>query len=195
MPRIIIAFFLMLLIACSPTDSSKNADAIITETEVLNEQILSILSDRIFIYDLEIKDKSIEEVHVSLNYYKDGELVGDIQQFSMPIDEVNDLTIAYVQQIFKDISERWVLAIFDEKGFGSGEFENDWPKERKEDLGAVWGNVSMPLYLTKGEKAIVGYISYSGKDVISSPVAIETEEQLQQLVDDDFVYVLWVEVK
>lgn len=196
MPRVIIAFVLLLLVACSSNDpAAKNADAIVTETEWPNEQILSILSDRIFSYDLEIKDQSIENVELTIDIYKDGEFVENGQQFSMPVDKVKDLTLAYVQQTFQDVHERWVLALIDEDGFGSGSFETDWPKEREENLGAVWGSVSLPLYLTKGEKAVVGFVVYSGEDVISSPVAIETDEQLQQLVDDDFVYVLSVELK
>lgn len=196
MQRIFLPFFLVMLVACSSADpAAKHADAIITEAEGINEQILGVLSDRIFAYDLEIKDESIDEVEMSLDVYQDGKFIESGQQFSMPVEEIDQLVLAYVQQIFDHTNEKWVLAVIDENGTSAGTFETDWSKKRDEQLGAIWGNVSLPLYLTKDEKSVVGFIVYSSKDVISSPAAIESDEQLQQLVDDDFVYVLSVEVK
>jgi len=197
LPRFLAALFFIVLVACTSTNQFSDADAIISETEWSNEQILNILSDRLFVYDLEIKDKSINEVSLTIEYYKDGEPEGDAQWFSTPVneqDQANDLTIAYVQQTFNETDERWVLAIMDENGFGSSKLENNWPKDREEELGAIWGDVSLPLDLTKGEKTVVGFLVYSSSSVISSPARIETEEDLQKLVDAEYAYVLSIEV-
>lgn len=195
--RILASLILTLtIVACSPFSQSSDHAAIINEvSKPPYDQLLQVMGDKVFIYDLSIKDKTIEEIHLFVDYYEAGEFVETMVEFSTFVEDEKELTFAYIQQIYQDIYEKWIGVIINDNGYSAGEFENENPAERFEELGAVWGNVSMPLEIKKDQKSVVASVSYSGKDVISSPNAIETEEQLEELVDDDYVYVLSVELK
>src|SRR5690625_2793747 len=196
MVRILVSLILVTLIACSPFSQSSDYAATIDEVKQSPyDQLLQVMGDKAFVYDLSINDKTAEEIHLFVDYYEVGEFVETMVEFSIAIEDEKKLTLAYIQQVYQDTYEKWIGAIIDNRGFASGTFENENPADRFEELGAVLGSVSMPLEIKKDKKSVVASISYSGKDVISSPVAIETEEQLEQLVDDDYVYVLSVQLK
>lgn len=199
MLRTFLVCLTIFLSACSSITDETTGDAMITEHTKMNKDLVQMLADRSFVFDIKLKDESIEEVCLFVDYYKDGELVEEIHKFATHTSDQEKITVAYVQQIFQDTYETWKLITMNEDGYGASESENENPAKRTEQsLRSTWTELSLDE-INKDEKIPVAYINYSTADYISNPSPVNSEVNLESLIKDitdtDYAYVLSIELK
>lgn len=188
---------IIILTAC--TSQATDEIAKVSEPKLTNfeENILDIVGDHSFIYDIQLTSEDIQEITCFVDYYEHSEWKERVAEFTSYIsdEKKNDtMRVVFFQQTH-DLKEKWTVAVIEDEGMSSIETENERPAERNNMMSSLWGGVSMPISLSKDEKHVIAHLIYSDEDTISIPAFIETDADLNKLTDHEHVYVLSLELK
>jgi|SRR5690625_219886 len=196
---IYIFIILSLLSACSQ-EKMDEADAVIKEAELTSfeENLINMINNSAFVYDVEVNNEDIEDLQLTVDYYEKGEFVDRIVDIStMVVSEEGPekyIRAVFTQSNPAENQEQWIAAVMTNNGYSSGESANENMKDRKE-MSSTWGGVNLPVDVNEGERQVIGSMIYSGKNAVSGVSNIETEADLKKATDYEQAYILSIEVK
>jgi hypothetical protein len=187
---------LLLLPACT---QQKGPDAMVDgadQTDV-EKNMLEMLTENAFVYDVKVNDNEAEELRLTIDYYENGEFKAHIADMSSGIlsdqkDADEPIRVIFARQMTDENHENWITAVLDNGGYSSSESESR--EVKRENLDTAWGGVN-DGELTKGEEQIIGMMIHSENDTIAFSSLIETEEELKEATDYEQAYVLSVQLK
>ncbi|WP_249870656.1 hypothetical protein [Oceanobacillus saliphilus] len=195
---IFLLFALTFVTACSNDLTENKRDAVIKEVELTDFEIglLNVVSEHFFAYDLEIKERDVQRIMITVDYYGEGELMEELLQLSIEISEEeikDDIRIILLKQNLEE-KDQWIGTIILNNGQISTTAEKDIDMEA-EMLGSASGYTSLPVSINREEKKIVATIVNSNNNVISLETSIETDEQLEAATGYEQVYIVSIELE
>lgn len=183
---------------CSSPSSFQGRDAIINEAELTNfeGQLINTITERSFVYDMELNNETITEIQVTIDVYEHGELVNTVVNMGSSFSEEErkgDIRLVIMQQLFEENEEsQWIGSIMTETGRSSFKSSKNKLDKQNQFSSTVWGGINSETSIDKGTKTVLASIANSDKSVISSIGNIETEEQLKQATNYEQVFIISV---
>ncbi len=183
----ILLSLLSLVAACS---NQENQDALIEEGELTDYErnLTNLVSENVFVYDVEILNKNAKAVRLKVDYYQEGELVDTIVNlsFSVDVEEESEARLVFLNTPPSG-QEKWVAAIMTENGMASSTVDEGLPK--MEDMSGIAGSLVGPS-LEINKESVIGSMVKSNQETIGTPVHIETEEDLKRATSYEHVFIL-----
>ncbi|WP_042224370.1 hypothetical protein [Oceanobacillus manasiensis] len=184
---LILLSLLSLVAACS---NQENQDALIEEGELTDYErnLTNLVSENVFVYDVEILNKNAKAVRLKVDYYQEGELVDTIVNlsFSVDVEEESEARLVFLNTPPSG-QEKWVAAIMTENGMASSTVDEGLPK--MEDMSGIAGSLVGPS-LEINKESVIGSMVKSNQETIGTPVHIETEEDLKRATSYEHVFIL-----
>ncbi|WP_085992919.1 hypothetical protein [Oceanobacillus senegalensis] len=188
---------ILVLSACSTKEPlEEEGDAAIQPAKLSNyeKNLTQIMAMENFAYDVNIHDEEVRAIETTIDYYKNGELMGTFAELESHVNDDNSIRTVFLRQKLNENEEKWVCSHMDENGQSSGmqmkEFEG-----REELNSSAWGGLTEPTPLYIGEKLVIASLVFSNKNGISIYSDLSTEEALKQQTDYEQVYIISIELK
>lgn len=193
---IVILITLSLLAACS---NEEKGDAVIKQAELTDfeKSLIEITGEQSFVYDIELNNNEVKEIHTFVDYYEDGKLIDRVSEYSSSISESekeDPIRAVFIRNQIDEDEEQWISSLMTNSGSSRGDSVNDI-KGREEMGSASWGGISSPTHVEIKEKQAVASIVKSNKNSVSTYNIIETEDDLKKATDYEQVYIISLELR
>ncbi|MFD1849872.1 hypothetical protein [Oceanobacillus bengalensis] len=190
---------LLVLVACSSEDEMEaEGDAAIQVADLSNYErnLTNLIGDQVFVFDLDVTNKDVEELHTIVDYYEDGELVDTLGGMSMSINEEDredTIRTVFLYQKPNTGEETWITSIMTQNGQASQNTPHDI-SGREEISSTASAEIAMPAPLFIGETKVIATVINSNKSGVSTYNEINTEEDLEKATDYEQVYIISIEL-
>ncbi|PAV29683.1 hypothetical protein CIL05_09935 [Virgibacillus profundi] len=197
--RYVPVFFLITLSLLSACSNEVESDAVIEEAELteFEKNLIELTGDQSFVYDYEINNDEVKEIHTFIDYYEKGELIERVSEMGTTLSETQSddpMRTVFIRKQVNENEEQWITSIMSNSGSSSADAVNDISK-RKEMNSASWGGITSRTPVNIGEKQVVASIVKSNKNGVSTYNIIETEDDLKRATDYEQVYIISIELR
>lgn len=194
-----IFLIVLFLVACSNTKALTNdADATISVAQLtdLEKALVDLSTSESFLFDLSINNDGLTEIVTAVDYYENGKHVKTIEESVTTIENLIDHKLLKLLFLVKDDAQKqeWIIATIEDGGYGSSEVVVE-RNDENELKSSVTSNVANNTPLYKNEKRVVASIVKTNKDAVISRTDFNSEEEFQEAIDYEEVYLISVELR
>ncbi|CDO02878.1 hypothetical protein BN988_01358 [Oceanobacillus picturae] len=183
----ILLSLLSLIAACSSQEEKQDAHIEEGELTDYERSLTDLVSENSFVYDVEIFNEDAKEVLLKVDYYQEGELVNSIVNLATTVDVEEPEARFVFLNTSSNGQEKWITAAMTENGMASSTVDEGLPKiEDMSGMAGSLGGTSLEL----NKEAVIGSIVKSNEETISTPVNIETDEDLKKATSYEHVFIL-----
>lgn len=196
---ICVLIILLFLTACSQEQETSDGDAVVSEADLTDfeKNLTQIIDEKSFIYDIEVNNDDVTEIHTTIDYYENSELVRSIADSSTTFSDADmedGIRTVFMRKSANERNEQWITSVITSSGSSIAESLNDL--EGREELdSSAWGGVISPTPLFLGEKKVIASIVHTNDSSVSVINTIKTEEDLRRATDYEQVYIMSIELK
>lgn len=188
--------FILLLVLTACTSDNKDY-IMIKEANLTNseKQLLESLADASLVYDIELNQHHPAAIELSVDYYKNGMLKENnpYLKTSLSHEDMNkgkneSIRVLLAKQTASS-DQVWTGSI--SHFSGSSSFKTDpQPINETSSYGYGYTNINQPIEME--EKHLIGYLIYSNDSSLHAPHEIYSEEQFEELINHEAVYLLYI---
>lgn len=191
----------LFLSACS--DEPEQKDATIKEADLTDyeEQLTDIVGQDSYVYDVELGNDNINEIHAKVDYYKNGHLEEEMTGLGMHLEEEDPMgtfRVAFLSQQLASESQdeysgqQWIVGILSENGYSSTKAIDPVYGDVAEVTGTLSSSTVQPeTSLQKGEEKVVAATIYTDDNAIRTP----DFDSLDNLSRYDDAYIMSIALK